>query len=233
MPARAALSAIPARHRSAADQHGVQSASAAEAAGSPRALSSCAATNETYRRPEPIDVDGRDQLRRRRNSRRSPPGYRAGEHAAHQHLQAGDVIGGQRQQPGAGAAEPVMGGLRAGDQRARRQQRALRCARRPGCRHHDGDVVVDVANRPAMMLSSGRFRVRRPSGTGNTGGCVRRALPPSRAASTAPKLLTGRRGREGWLFGLLGVARVVERPALGGQACPHPLDVFRASAIRR
>ena len=68
-------------------------------AGSRNALSSCAATSDAYRRPEPSDVDGRGAVRRRRNSRRLATGVVPATHAAHQHLQAGDVMGGQRQQP--------------------------------------------------------------------------------------------------------------------------------------
>ena len=52
----------------------------------------------------------------------------------------------------------------------------------------------------------------------------RRAAPRGRPAATAPKARAGWRALAGWLFGVLGVARVVQRPAVGGELGPHPLD---------
>ena len=81
----------PGRHRSPADQHGVQLGQCRSSARVASALSSCTATSDTYRRPGPNDVDGGRQFGDV-EARRDGDGRGACQRAADQHLQAGDVI---------------------------------------------------------------------------------------------------------------------------------------------
>ena len=85
--------------------------------------------------------------------RRNGPGLQA----AHQHLDPGDVVGRQGQQPAARAAEAVVGGRRAGDQRGRTEHGALRCSGRPGGGDHQCDVVVDVLTNPQSRCEEVTF----------------------------------------------------------------------------
>ena len=224
MPAAEALSPNPPGIGPPPISTASSDASAFVAAGSRSALSNCAATSDAYRRPDPNDATAEA------NSAPSNPADTATGAAPATTLRTStcrpaDVIGGQRQQPSAGTTEPAVRGFGAGGQRRRGEHRPLGRTRRARRRHHHRNVVVDRLTRLAKTLSVKSFGARRrPAPEAQTR--VRQARPPTPAAPTALTRLTGRRRGAGRLFGLLGVTRVIERPALGGQSLPDPLDVL-------
>src|ERR1700744_1849809 len=80
------------------------------------------------------------------------------------------------------------------------------------------------ARRPGSTLSGRNFVVS-PRQAPTTPCAPRAARRPVPVAASVPPRPTGRRRGAGRLFALLGVARVVQRPPLGGQPLPDALDV--------
>ena len=124
--------------------------------------------------------------RRRVEALRNVQHHRGGAraHAADQHLHAGDVMGRLRQQPPAGTAESRVRSRSARAQRRHRQHRALRHARRPRCRNHQRDVVVDLGTYAKAVVSK-LFSRASKAGTGSNA-----ASPASIASSVGSRPTT-------------------------------------------
>ena len=76
------------------------------------------------------------------------------------HLQPGDVVRGQREQPPAGPAEHGVGRFGGGGERGGREHRPLGRARRPGRAHHQCGPVIDrVTGALAVDEDPGAHRV--------------------------------------------------------------------------
>ena len=115
----------------------------------------------------------------------SSTGCGAGQQAAHQHLDAGDVIRRQGQQPPARPAQPIMGSRRAGGQRGGGEQRAL------GVRRWCPSVVATSATSSSMGASTrSPSSAERSSRVGNRdqrGGLARPTPAPARPVVGRPR----------------------------------------------
>ena len=176
--------------------------------------------------PEPSSLYGRGQFGDVEAGRDVQlDGRGAGEHAAHQHLDAGDVI--RRQRPAASC--PARRGGHGWPPR-------WRSARRRSSSAPLGvPVVPDVVTTRATsssMASPTRSAGSVDSGRRGATGTSAESRPSSTRCSAGNSgrgrgaRRDGERAQDGYR-GLHRVAGVVERPALGGQPRPDPLDVLR------
>jgi hypothetical protein len=143
MPAAAAPSPQASGHRATADEDGVQFRQRRRGSWIAECLGQLDRDQRRVPRPGTQCLDRRGQFSDV-ETRVDGDGHGARQQAAHHHLQPGDVMGRQCEQPAAGTADPVVGGRRAGDQGGRSEHGALGDSRRARRRNHDGDVVVDV-----------------------------------------------------------------------------------------
>ena len=175
---------------------GSSDANAAVVARSSNAFHSWAATSDAHLRPRPIAATESGSADASKPFETSiTTGVVAREHAADPHLHAGDVMVRQRQQPPAGTAESRVRFRSAPAQVRHRQRRAPRHARRPRCRNHQRDIVVDPRNLRQSGCQQSLSRALKAS----TAATLHRrpASPPARAAGPRPPGRPGRRGSAG------------------------------------
>ena len=189
MPAAAARSSSEASAADPPEQHGIEAPQGRGAVRIGREPASAGSAPRTGSAGRPRSA----RARRSPSSRASTSSDRTvGHQRADQHHQAGHVVRRQGQHPGAGPAEPPVGGLRRGDQRRAGQHHASR----PTGRARGGDDrrrVGFARHRPRGGAWPGSAPARRDR---PAAGRSRRSRPDCGAASPAPSAVpSARRSR--------------------------------------
>ena len=161
-PARARVGVV----RRPADQHPVEAAQRVDAPSATRSRRAASARGGVV--PPGRSSTAAPRRTPGRKPRAGPADRRgARQQRAHQHLHPGDVLGGQREQPGGRPAEARLGGLRRRPQRRGRQprdgaRRSSRTSRRPRAVARAARRR-SPAGRPPGGRTAGRRRAPRPA----------------------------------------------------------------------
>ena len=234
MPAAAASSRYRRRSGAAAQQHGVEF-------GQPRRPRRDRPAPWRVGRPPATRSGGRSPSRRRRRAARltsnpsdtsSSTGTVPASTLRTSTCRPAMWYGGQRQQPGAGAAEPVVGGRRAGDQRARRQHGALRAYRWCPRSTPPGRRRRRCPRRPAMPLSAvSLWRGSRRGRAARAVAAVQHAFQRGHHRQRRRARRDDERAQGGYSVGLALLRSSVSRGSSSGQPLAAKRSRTRSTSI--